>query len=68
MQVQGQRQATGTSSDQQGLGLCSTFEELILFAIVIIFLICSLPRVVLNGYELYSIRTIKENMHLDCFR
>lgn len=63
-----QSQRPMTNRDQQGLGLCSTFEELILFAIVIIFLLCSLPRVVLNGYELYSIRTIKENIHLDCFR
>ena len=52
----------------QHLGLFSTVEELVLFAIVLIFLLCSIPRVVLNAYELWNINIIRENLHNDCFR
>ena len=67
LMVQSQRRISSTSQGQ-GLGLCSTVEELVLFAIVFIFLICSIPRVVLNAYELWNIRTIRENLHNVCFR
>lgn len=53
---------------QQHLGTCSTVEELILFAIVFIFLICTLPRIVLNTYEMVSIQSIRDNLYNECFR
>jgi hypothetical protein len=68
--VQSQRRTSGGGhgGHQPHLGLCGTVEELVLFAIVFIFLLCSIPRVILNAYELWNITTIRENLHNHCFR
>ena len=54
-------------NDQKLIGTYSV-KELALFGIVILFFICALPRIVLNCYEMVSLKLIKENYHNDCFR
>lgn len=52
----------------QTLGMCSTVEELVLFVIVISFFISTLPRIVLNIYEMVSIDVIRENLDNPCWQ
>jgi len=52
----------------QSLDTCSTVEELVLFVIVWIFFLCTIPRIVMNIYEMVSLERIRHNINNDCLR
>ena len=39
-----------------------------LFAIVVLFLVCNVPRIVLNTYEVFTVHTFRKNLNNACYR
>ena len=40
----------------------------VLFSIVVLFLVCNVPRIVLNCYEVFTVELFRENIENDCYR
>lgn len=42
-------------------------QALVLFFIVVLFLVCNIPRIILNAYEMLQVHTIRANRDNKCF-
>ena len=43
-------------------------QSLVLFVIVMLFLVCNLPRIVLNSYEVFMVAVFRRNVDNACYR
>lgn len=57
----GQQTTTNESNEENR-------QSLVLFGVVILFLVCNVPRIVLNTYEVFTVNIFKKNVDNECYR